>query len=205
MENKELLDSIVDYYLTSHDFNGLPLVSLDGYNANDLEDLIREGMVEAVSFDDCLNPCIRAYDYHIKTEDQIQNVRVKKDSTVLYPTKKALSKIVTNTSKPYTAKLIKGETQYKIIFFEPQIIDLFASNPKYINHFFGYRGYYQYTKSTMMLKEAQTSISKIMVWLISMARKSIEQSECFFETFLVCQISNRRDGKVMRYMTKNPV
>jgi len=140
MSNKGLLEVITKYYITSRDFNGLPMNSLQNFVMIDLEKLISDGFVEAVSFEDCLNPFIRAYEYNIKTEDQIQNVRIRKNSTVLFPTKKALTRIVTSTSKPYTAMLEKGEIQYKIIFFEPQIIELYSTNPQYINHFFGYRG-----------------------------------------------------------------
>ncbi|HWQ97981.1 MAG TPA: hypothetical protein VN538_07820 [Clostridia bacterium] len=142
MENKELLDSIVDYYLTSHDFNGLPLVSLDGYNANDLEDLIREGMVEAVSFDDCLNPYIRRFDFQITVEIQIRNTRQKGvDEVVLFPTKKALSSTVVDPTNPYSSELKRGEAQLKMIFFDPQTIVMYITNPKYINIFYGHRGY----------------------------------------------------------------
>lgn len=142
MENKELLDSIVDYYLTSPDFNGLPLVSLDGYNANDLEDLICEGMVEAVSFDDCLNPFIRGFDFQITTETQIRNTRQKgAGEIVLFPTKKALSNAVVDPTESYSAELKRGEAQLKMIFFDPQIIVMYITNPKYINIFYGHRGY----------------------------------------------------------------
>lgn len=142
MENKELLDSIVDYYLTSPDYNGLPLVSLDGYNANDLDDLICKGMVEAVSFDDCLNPHIRRFDFQITTEIQIRNLRQKgADEVVLFPTKKALSSAVVDPSEPYSSELKRGEAQLKMIFFDPQIIVVYITNPRYINFFYGHRGY----------------------------------------------------------------
>ena len=142
MDKKELMDSIVEYYLASTDFNGLSLANLNGYNTNDLEELIRDGMIEAVSFDDCLNPYIRRFDFNITIEIQIQNTRQKAASeVVLFPTKEALSNAVVDPNKPYSVELIRGEAQLKIIFFDPQIVVMYITNPKYVNLFYGHRGY----------------------------------------------------------------
>lgn len=142
MDKIELMNSIIDYYLTSPDFNGLSLVSLDGYNNNDLEELIRDGMVEAVSFDDCLNPFIRVFDFQITTEIQIRNTRLKgAGGVVLFPTKKALSNAVVDPTEPYSAELKRGEAQLKMVFFDPQIVVMYITNPKYVNFFYGHRGY----------------------------------------------------------------
>lgn len=142
MDKKELMDSIVDYYLTSPDFNGISLVRLNGYNTNDLEDLIRDGMVEAVSDRDCLNPFIRRFNFNVPVATQIANIRHEGVGVVvLYPTKDALINTTVDPTKPYSAELKRGEAQLKMIFFDPQIVVMYITNPRYVNFFYGHRGY----------------------------------------------------------------
>lgn len=108
----------------------------------ELESLICDGLIEAVSFDDCLNPFIRRFDFQVPSDIQIWNIMHKKaGEIVLFPSKKALSNVVVNQTEPYRAELMRGEAQLKMIFFDPQIVVMYITNPKYINIFCGHRGF----------------------------------------------------------------
>ena len=141
MGNAEVLEAIVTRYLDSPDFKGLPLAELGDFDTQELVNLISDELVEAVSFDDCLNPYIRAYYLRVSLESQIANVKERREGTVLYPSKKALLSAPKNPAEPYLEELIKGEPQNKIIFFKPEIIMIYLNDPRNKNGFYGYRGY----------------------------------------------------------------
>lgn len=138
---EEVLKAIVTSYLDSPDFNGLPLVELGDFNTQDISNLISDKLVEAVSFEDCLNPYIRAYDFRVNLKTQIANVKEKREGTVLYPSKQALLGASTNPAEPYLEELIKGEPQNKIIFFKPEFIMIYLNDPRNESGFYGYRGF----------------------------------------------------------------
>ena len=127
MGNAEVLEAIVTRYLDSPDFKGLPLAELGDFDTQELVNLISDELVEAVSFDDCLNPYIRAYYLRVSLESQIANVKERREGTVLYPSKKALLSAPKNPAEPYLEELIKGEPQNKIIFFKPEIIMIYLN------------------------------------------------------------------------------
>lgn len=140
MAKQGLLESIINHYLESPDFNGYPLRNIESYDTQELEKLISDELVEAVSFDDCLNPYIKALDFQLSFITQKLNISEKKEKTVLYPTRKALSEVTGTQAKPYMSELMHGEPQLKIIYFNPQIVVMYINNPQYNHCFYGYRG-----------------------------------------------------------------
>ena len=62
----EILQEIIEYYLNSPDYNGLPIYNLSVYSKETLDQLIDEGNIEILSDFDVLNPHIKGFD--IKTD-----------------------------------------------------------------------------------------------------------------------------------------
>ena len=111
------------------------------YDSNSLIELINQGMIEVLSEQEVLNPHIKGFDLSsIPKETQIQRVTEKSNNTCFYPTQKALLDIQADYQKPYKALLQKGAPQFKIIFFNIEILQIYINNPKYYIADFGYCG-----------------------------------------------------------------
>lgn len=72
---EKLLNEIINFYLSSSRFNGLPIYDIDEYDAEVMIELINEGMVEAISEKDVLNPHIKGFELGLSKEHQIKNAK----------------------------------------------------------------------------------------------------------------------------------
>ncbi len=140
MLKSDLLKKIINYYLESGNFNGLPNYQIDESDINEMESLIKEGLIEAISGSDVLNPHIRGFDLNLSIEHQIINAKNTKGITCFYPTEKALKGVEVNYQKPYTAILQSGRGQFDIIYFDIEILERYINNPKFLVMDNGYRG-----------------------------------------------------------------
>lgn len=140
MDKERLLQNIVEYYLKSTEYNGFPLYDM----ADDLEDvlcqLIDEDKVEILSSNDVINPHIRAFDIAIDKKIQKENIRNKAILSVAYPSKSVLSNIDIDLTMPYSGMLRKGAEQFQIIYFDIEILERYANNPKFLIIDNGFRG-----------------------------------------------------------------
>lgn len=151
MNKSELLDTIIEFYLSSGDYNGLPIYNIPDYDFRRMKELIEEGQVEAISENDVFNPHIRGFTLNLSVEKQIENAKNIQGHTCFYPTEKALANRKPNYKKPYTDLLESGIPQLHIIFFDIEILERYINNPKYIILDNGYRG-------TIFLKDEYYSI-----------------------------------------------
>ena len=140
MMGNEFLEEIINYYLLSGDFNGLPIYNRYDYNLEVLIQLIKEGLVEVISENDVRNPHIKALDLNLSIEHQIETVKNGKVPMCIYPTPKALEDIVPDYTKPYTMVLQKGAYQFDIVFFSIEILERYNNNPKFSIMDYGYGG-----------------------------------------------------------------
>ena len=141
MNNKEkLLKEIITYYLSSRDYNGLPVYSMDSYDVNLLGQLIDDNLIEVLSSDDVLNPHIRAFNTPIDKSLQKERLLSNPDHCVLYPTEYALSAVDADYSMPYSSRMRKGAQQFDIIYFDIEILERYANNPRFFIADTGYRG-----------------------------------------------------------------
>lgn len=140
VEKESILKEIIEYYLSSHDFNGLPIYNMKTYDYLILCDLIDEGLIEVLSEKEVMNPHIKGFNLNIPLEQQKENISKESNYSVLYPTKKALETTSVDYSRPYTILMQKGENQFKIIFFNIEILERYANNPQFSIIDNGYRG-----------------------------------------------------------------
>lgn len=136
---EKLLNEIINFYLSSSRFNGLPIYDIDEYDAEVMIELINEGMVEAISEKDVLNPHIKGFELGLSKEHQIKNAKDVDSHTCFYPTDKALEKVKIDYQCPYTALMQNGKAQFDIIFFDVEILERY-NNPKFLIMDNGYRG-----------------------------------------------------------------
>lgn len=134
----DLLCRIIDHYLSSSDFNGLPIYDIDNYNQREMISLIKEGLVEAL-FDE-LNPHIKRFNQTASIDEQLKHINGSDKNVCFYPTPLVLSSINKDDSKPYTKLLQSGWGQYEVRFFEVEVLEQYFNDPKYIIFDLGYRG-----------------------------------------------------------------
>lgn len=140
MNKQELLEHILSYYLTSGDFNGIPKYHLDNYSQDDMEALIKEGLIETLSTREVVNPHIKGYDLKLTIEQHLVNAKATDWTVCFYPTREALVNETTDASKPYTARLQKGCPQFEIVYFDIEVLERYINNPKYKIVDLGYKG-----------------------------------------------------------------
>jgi len=140
MKKETVLNEIITFYLKSRDFNGLPVYNMEYYDYSILCALIDEGLVTVLSDKEVINPHIKSLELDIPLDRQKENVSTNTNYSVLYPTRKALESIPQDHAKPYTDLLQKGEEQFKIIFFDIEILERYNNNPKFLIIDYGYRG-----------------------------------------------------------------
>jgi hypothetical protein len=140
-KNERIIGTITDYYLSSGDFNGMPLSKIcDDFNlSNDnikkvLIRYIRENEVSLVFGDIHPNPYIKAF----KEEDQTKQIDKLMKSDIkhvcIYPTPSHLRKIIKKeeySGKPFTFKLAIGEPQMTFYSFDLTILDFYHNDPQY--------------------------------------------------------------------------
>lgn len=140
MKKETVLNEIINYYIESHDFNGLPVYSMKYYDYSILCELIDEGLIEILSEKETINPHIKAFDFNIPTDQQKENISKNTNYSVLYPTRKALESVPMDYTKPYSTLMQNGEKQFKIIYFSIEILERYVNNPKFTIMDNGYRG-----------------------------------------------------------------
>ena len=140
MDKKELLEYIINFYLTSGDFNGVPSYRLQDYETRDMLELINEGLVETISEKESANPHIKGYDFELTTEQHAVNANGNNGQVCFYPTQEALKDVLADHSKPYTALLQKGCAQFEVIYFDIEVLERYINNPRYLISDYGYKG-----------------------------------------------------------------
>lgn len=140
MDKDILLRKIIERYLETTEYNGVPVRSLP-YGSDDiLCQLIDEDKIEIVSANDAINPHIKAFDVKTDKKTQKDNIRNKDVLSVVYPSKLALTGVDTDPTMPYSSMLRKGVGQLEILYFNVEILERYVNNPKFFIIDHGYRG-----------------------------------------------------------------
>jgi len=140
MNKQELLEHILEYYLSSGDFNGIPSYNIKNYNRDDMTESINDGLIETVSEREAINPHIKGFDFNLSAEQHIANASGDNGQVCFYPTSKALQNVSVDYSKPYNVLLQKGYAQFELIFFDIEVLERYINNPKYTITDYGYKG-----------------------------------------------------------------
>jgi hypothetical protein len=137
----ELLRAIVQQYLASGDYNGLPAyvatVTLSASTEDvtaALIDLISEGSASVIFGDRHPNPHIRAFEDE-PISDQLEKLRnLSGDYFVMYPTATVLAEAVDRSqymARPYSLVLALGSPQLDFASFDPIVLDTYRRDPRY--------------------------------------------------------------------------
>lgn len=138
MKKDDILKKIIDYYLNSLDFNGLPIrtINLPINNLKKfLTDLIKNGDISLVFPEQHPNPhvkCLKPWDI----DKQIKTLSSYKDIThvVAYPEGEKLLKSIKPqrySGKPYRLIVAKGKPSLDCAFFKLEVLEQFRNDPRY--------------------------------------------------------------------------
>jgi len=141
MNGDELIFAVVNQYLSSGDYNGLPAYALTRDGAIDLVDLkaLLRPLIEsdsiAVNFGEVhVNPHIRAFP-DPPARDQLSRLQdFSGDSFVLYPTPTMLARRVNPLDfegRPFSLRLALGAPQLSYESFDLAVIDHYRRDPRY--------------------------------------------------------------------------
>lgn len=135
---KDLLDKVIEYYLSSPNFNGLPIYCIENYDPEKMQELISQGMVEAIH--NSINPHIKHYNRPAEIKDELEYASGKYQDVCFYPTPLALISAEKDEAKPYTKLLQSGRGQYEVRYFDVEVLEQYFNNPQYIIFDSGYMG-----------------------------------------------------------------
>jgi len=138
---EEILESVAKYYLTSRDFNGLPLRIIKTVSKKKLKSvitsLIQQDKVSLVFGDTHPNPYIKAF-WDESKETQIQKLNtLNLEHTCIYPSATYLKEVVDSSKyegEPFTLLLALGEPQLAFKPFDLSVLESYRNDPRYSYH-----------------------------------------------------------------------
>jgi len=139
--SNQLLQLVLEQYVTSADFNGLPAyVAMERTCAaleeikSALQELLKSEQVTVLFGDRHPNPHIRAF-HDEPSEKQIEKLEAFDGSYfVIYPSAHTLATRIDRTQyegRPYTLALALGAPQLDFASFDPAVLDSYRRDPRY--------------------------------------------------------------------------
>lgn len=137
-----VLAYISEFFLSSRDFNGLPIRSLRKHFGLDmlatrglLEELAQAGSIDLLFGNVHPNPHIKAFS-HITHEQQLEFLRDigLTDSVCIYPSKKQLSTLPLDSrfeGRPFDLELARGCGQLDYRVFDLSVLEHYRNDPRY--------------------------------------------------------------------------
>lgn len=128
----DLLAKVIDHYLTSREFNGLPVGKSPGPTTN-AEKLIRDGLVQLVTSTDYLNTHIRPWvrDDWERQIDELAEVACGKLQGCMYPTPAAMRAHDPRLTyaAPYRDRMTMGHGTLELVFFDLAALENYVNDP----------------------------------------------------------------------------
>jgi hypothetical protein len=132
-----MLSEVIQHYLESGDFNGLPIRAGDA-RGDGAETLIRDGLVEVIDEEEFPNPHIRPWSGRRSVEEQVVVLRAATEEgsfgVCLYPTASALAdldEVQALADRPYTQRLAAGSGQLDVAFFRMDVLESYRNDPRF--------------------------------------------------------------------------
>ncbi|NYB28163.1 MAG: AAA family ATPase [Methanobacteriaceae archaeon] len=143
MKNK-IMDKIFEFYINSHDFNGISIFDLEREFKSEkiksiIADLIREKKV-TISIEE--NPYIKHFP-EVSVETQLNRLETYSGIICVYPSPTYLKKNVDPNKyrdSPFTRELLLGKGQLEPLFFDLPVLDYYFNDPRYLVLNSDYRG-----------------------------------------------------------------
>jgi hypothetical protein len=157
--SKKVLNVVTDFYLSSSDFNGIPIESLQDALNHDwlsfrgiIKGLVEEKLVGVIDEDTDINPYIIRRGFE-SIPNQI--AKLEKDTSKLlciYPRLKHLDRVVDRSKynrEPYKLSLALGEAQLSYRSFDLSVLEFYRNDPRYIYENDDIRGHIYYNSDDL--------------------------------------------------------
>jgi hypothetical protein len=169
-EATRLLRGITDFYLKSHDFNGIPVKQLigevQGSTLGSIRALVRRGLVEVYSSEYFVNPHVKRLPGVPDIESQVKALEgIDIHQICAYPSIKHMRRILpgrVHRSKPFTRFLALGHAQLEPIFFQLAVLGRYQTDPRYYFRFDGLNGHIS-VKESHYRKREMGKADKVML------------------------------------------
>ncbi len=136
------LKEIVNFYLGSRDFNGLPVYAgrPTDLHMPSIRKLVEARLIQVVSASDYPNPHIRPWASRRSIDSQIVDLLAMKkpargelDRVCLYPMRKALMPAVKGKwqDQPFRRRMAQGGGTLELAYFSTDVIEPYRNDPKY--------------------------------------------------------------------------
>lgn len=140
-EKEVLLKKIIDQYLNSRDFNGLPIYQLTNKEVELCKVLLVEDKIELYSDSFVPNPHIKSTMLNKNLDKTMYLDEIKSDRhVVFYPTESTMRTVTMDEEKPFTLMLMKGKCQLEIVYFKVEVLEAYFQDPRYSVSTHDYRG-----------------------------------------------------------------
>lgn len=130
----DLLAKVIDHYLTSREFNGLPVGESSGPLTN-AEQLIRDGQLQLVTSTDYLNTHIRPWmkDDTDRQVNELAEVARGELQACLYPTPAAMEahRPRLTHAAPYRDRMTMGHGTLELAFFDLAALETYVNDPAF--------------------------------------------------------------------------
>lgn len=142
MDSKEkVLQTLTDFYLQSHDFNGISVSQLqDSVDviwedlSESLSDLVQEGEITLNFSSHSLNPHIKRLP-DLPIDEQLEKLSSDDPHGICaYPSPARLEKVVDPSDyagRPFTLKLALGSAQLDYLSFDLTVLEIYRNDPRY--------------------------------------------------------------------------
>lgn len=149
VHTEDIERTVVDFYMRSHDFNGLPMFTLlrnspDAISAKAaVESLIRKGRISCCFASVSINMHIKRFP-DLSIDDQLALLsKEPSDSFCLYPSPdlvRANFDVSKFDDRPFTKKLALGAAQLDWEGFDLGVLDRYYNDPRYLFRFEDHQG-----------------------------------------------------------------
>lgn len=135
---------IVDFYLKSGDFNGIPATRVFGAKETTaLEELVRSGRVTCVFASVSVNPHIKRFP-DLSIERQLELLASEGyDAACLYPSASLVRErfdVTTYDDRPFSQRILLGEPQLQWCGFDLGVLERYYNDPRYLFRFHDFGG-----------------------------------------------------------------
>lgn len=161
-EVNTILKEITDFYIRSHDFNGIPLIGLLRKVKCDwpelhkfLLQLIKNEKI-TLTFSSLGNPHIKRFP-DLSPSEQAERLQSEgPEGVCAYPTASVIQSAVNApeyNDRPFTKRLLLGEPQLLPLYFDLTVLERYYNDPRYHFWFHDYRGSISISSSHSELQE----------------------------------------------------
>ncbi|MGW0052615.1 hypothetical protein [Nocardia nova] len=167
----ELLDSIIDKYLSSGDFNGLYIHHESPEKLSAATRLVENGLVQVVDGNDYMNCHIRPWSSRRSVDEQIASINGLPEAgygLCLYPTPKAMSEYDLGDrfrDEPYSRRMAEGRGTLELAYFKFEVLEPYRNDPRFSFEFRDYGADFGISESVYLdesePEDDKTSISHI--------------------------------------------